>query len=178
MVKRARERSDVVGAVRRIGDERLLQEHLEPRRDRRIDLAGAGHSRAHRVTGEHLVEHGAQREDARLGVTGGERGLKLGGDAAAIARVSREDRELRRDLGEPVGAGRDARGVDVDPLLSAVALLQVEAEGDERRYRLGQGEAAPFCTARIEERAQRRRGGGDGRLRSGADGRCGHGLLL
>jgi hypothetical protein len=72
-------------------------------------------------------------------------------------------------LRQTIGPGRDARRVNEQPLAPRVALLQIEAQGDDRPHGFIQREASPLGAPRIEERAQRGRRTRGGRLRSATD---------
>jgi hypothetical protein len=151
VVHRARERAEVLGAVLRVADERLREEHLERFGQARIDLARALHRRADRRAGHELVEDRAHGEHARARVSGSERSLQLGREARAVLRVRRNDRELRLQPREAVGPGRDARRVHVDLLTAIMALFQVEAERNDDRDRLVQRELHALREALVDE---------------------------
>jgi len=171
VVEGAREGADVVGPMHRVADEGLLQQDLEPRGERRVDLARSRHTGTDALAGEHLVQDGADREDARLRIAGSQRRLHLGREARSIARIAGEGRGADYELRETIGARRDAGRVHVEALTPRVTVAQVEAKGDDRSHGLAEAEALPFGAPRIEERTKSRRGGSGGRLCAATDAR-------
>ena len=106
------------------------------------------------AAGQQLVEHRADREDARARVAGRERTLQLRRETRAVVRVRRNDRELRLQAREPVGARRDARRVHVDALAAIVTLFQIEAERNDDRDRLVERELHALSESLVDEGPQ------------------------
>ena len=158
VVHRVRERSEIVGAMRGIGDERLAEEHLERLGQARVDVARAAHAGTDGRARHGLVEHRADGEHARARVPRGRRLDELGRERRAVARLRRRDGERGVNAHHAVGPARDRRRMDVEDLAAIVARLQVDADGDEDRDGVVEREASALGATRLEDRTKGFRG--------------------
>src|SRR5947207_13189118 len=104
-----RQRLEVVGAVRRIADQRLGQNHLELYGQRGDDLARPAHTWTDGFAGAELVEHGADRENARARIAGPPRALFRGLASLVLGRGGSALPEHGGDVPIAVSVHRDAR---------------------------------------------------------------------
>ncbi len=141
-----------------IGDERLAEEHLERLGEARVDVARAAHAGAHGRARDGLVEHRADREDARARVAGGVRLHELGRERRAITMRRRRNRERGMNAHHAVGPARDCGRVDVDELAAVVPRFQIDADGDEDGDCVIEREASILGATRLEDRPKGFRG--------------------
>ena len=158
-----------------IADDGLADQPFERFGQRRVDVARALHRGADVLPGDHLVKHRANRVDARARVARLEPALQLGGEAMPVSLMSRHERQAGPQPRDSVRAWRDGGGMNVKPLAARVPLLEVEADGNDDGDGLLDRHASPLAAARVEQRAQRHRGGNRGSRARALHGRVRYG---